>query len=246
MAYYPQTFGMILNKGWYDQEQKINKIYQHKIITYGRFTEVHDYFQLRASFTSKRHSNRRNLQKPKSDYSLYRAKSRVFQIIEANNKQHGNFKTVFCTPTFRHQTADRKVADRRIALFMKRLSRYCGHKIMYVFVPERHESGMIHYHGVLFNMPFIPIDSVLEKKIYKIGDIHARVPKKLKNIIFYVSKYITKDVLKTAKKGEKTYLSPKGLIIPVTTFDYFKKESNMRVLTEHYLAHKKITKYDKV
>jgi len=245
MAYYPQTFGFTLNKGWYDQEQKINKIYRHKIIKYGRFTEVHDYFQLRVSFTSKRGRIRRNYAKPKSDYALQRAKSKLFQIIEANNQAHGAFRTIFATLTFKEQTSDRKVADRRVALFIKRLGRHCGYKIKYVFVPERHISGMIHYHGVFFNLPFIPVQ-YLQEKIYKLGYIDLQAPRKLQNIIYYVSKYITKDVIRSAKKNEKAYLCPRGMIIPSTTLDYFEKDETMEVLMERYLTHKKITKYGQV
>jgi len=236
---------MKLFKGYNDQEQKIHKIYQHKIIKYGQFTEVHDYFQLRASFSFTGNTGTRNIPKPKSDYALQRAKQHVFQIVEANHLAHGAFKTIFVTLTFARQTDSRAVADRRVALFIKRLSRHCGHKIKYVFVPERHISGNIHYHGVLFNMPFIPVD-YLEKKIYWYGDLDLDMPKSLKNVTHYISKYITKDVLRTARKGEKTYLAPRGIHVPNTTLDFFEPDDTLRVVQETYLSHKKITKYAKV
>lgn len=234
-----------LFKGYNDQEQKIINVYRHKIIQYGKFTQVHDYFKFKLTFSSKRTTGKRDILKPKTDYSFARTQQKVFQIIEANHRQHGPFKPVFATLTFADQYHERKKTDRLVALFIKRLNRYVGHKIMYIFVPERHQSGAIHYHGVFFNLPFIPI-KILSEQIYGYGYIDVQIPKKLKSITGYISKYITKDVFKMIDKQKKSYLIPKGLIHPVTRFDFFEPTDRMVIINKKYLPHSLVIKYAEV
>jgi len=231
--------------GYDNQNQKIVSVYQDKIIQYGRFTAVHHYNKIKCSFSSERITDRTDIPKPKSDYSFTRAKQRVFQIIEANHKPDVLFGTAFITLTFREQHRERKIADRQVRLFIKRLERYRGYKAEYIFVPERHKSGSLHYHGLIFNWEYIPVQHV-QNKIYKYGYFDLKLPKKIHRVIGYVSKYITKDIFKQVKRSEKAYLASRNLIYPQQTLGFYEKPDTVKLVQEVAFTHKKITKYAKI
>jgi len=231
-----------LFKGFQSDHHSIKHIYQHKKTTYGDFTEIRDYKKIKCSFISPKVSYDKNQQKPRSDFSISRSKQRIFQIIEANHEKYDLFRTVFLTPTFKDQSHERKITDRRIHQFCRRLSYYLGYKVEYLFVTERHKSGAIHYHGLIFNMPFIPI-KYLEKNIYKYGSLDIDIPSNIRSVTRYVSKYITKDLIKNIDKNKKCYISSRGLVFPSSEFGFFNPDPDMLILNQVDYPKVKITKY---
>lgn len=218
-------------------------LYTTKIITYGRYQEHHIYKKVRASFKPQANVRKRNTKKPKSYYALSRAQQKVLQIIEANHLQHGNYRTVFFTPTFKEQYTDRKQTDYLFRQFIKRLNRYCGHNIKYIAVPERLKNDVIHYHCVIFNLPFINA-KYLDRQIWTYGHCDISVIKNIRSIQAYVSKYITKELFSQSVHGQKTYLSSRGLLLPQVRFTIAEDAPNQTPLFKKEYEHKTIVKYE--
>ena len=91
----------------------------------------------------------------------------------------------------------------------------------YIFVPELHKSGRIHFHGIGTNCDKLElIDSGKTQKGKKIYNINSRTFKygfttvsKIENtekVSNYITKYITKELI-SATKGKHRYLYSKNL-----------------------------------
>lgn len=105
---------------------------------------------------------------------------------------------------------------------LKRFRKYLSsHGIQYIFVPEKHESGAFHFHGLIdsdlpmvdsghkiFNKTIFNIDS----KIYNLGFTTCSLISDNKRVSTYVSKYISKQLV--VPKGYKRYWVSHGLKLP--------------------------------
>lgn len=227
------------------KHSKLVNLYTTKIIDYGKYQEHHQYKKVRASFKPQEHVRKRNNDKPKSYYSLSRAKSKIIQIIEANHKEHGNFRSAFFTSTFRRQYKSRKTVDRLYRNFVRRYSRYLGYELRYIAIPELHKSGAIHFHSIFFNTPYIDKHK-LEDHIWKYGRTNIQSPDDVKNISAYCAKYVTKAIHTQTKKGQKTYLSSRGLHLPKVSYTLNELQPAHKKLLTIDLNHKRIIKYEKL
>jgi len=95
-----------LNKALFTQTKfsKVKRIYFRKSIYYGPYIEHYDYYKLQISYSHAREEYRRAKGGTKSDYSIARARQRIFRLVEANIGKHGNFKPIFFTLTSEDQT----------------------------------------------------------------------------------------------------------------------------------------------
>ncbi|HDJ2019628.1 TPA: hypothetical protein PPU48_002805 [Staphylococcus aureus] len=94
---------------------------------------------------------------------------------------------------------------------------------MYIAIPERHKSGLIHWHMVTGNLEPNLIDSgktYKKQKIYNCldwehGFSNVQKMRSKSKISSYVTKYITKDLLNTpARKNKRKYWSSNNLTLP--------------------------------
>jgi len=157
--------------------------------------------------------------------SLKRAKANLRRLINANVGQYGKeFKAKFLTLTFRKNIKDLDIANYEFEKFIKRLNYYCfGTKkanLKYTCVVEFQKRGAIHYHVIVYNMPYLKANDIANVwgngfiKINKIDDIN--------NVGAYVGEYLGQ-----AEKGQgqnleddrlrarKSYFSSRGLFKPV-------------------------------
>lgn len=103
-----------------------------------------------------------------------------------------------------------------------------GYKFGYVFVPERHKNGALHFHGFTYGFPYDLVDSnhkwkgkpVYNCKQWKYGFSNVtEIQDKIK-ASSYVTKYITKELFsQDLGKGKKKYWCSKGLALP--TVEYY-------------------------
>ncbi|WP_235307541.1 hypothetical protein, partial [Staphylococcus gallinarum] len=105
----------------------------------------------------------------------------------------------------------------------KRHSRKSDKPFMYIAIPERHKSGLIHWHMVTGNLEPNLIDSgktYKKQKIYNCidwehGFSNVQMMRSKSKISSYVTKYITKDLLNTpARKNKRKYWSSNNLTLP--------------------------------
>lgn len=151
--------------------------------------------------------------------SLYRTKQKIYEYAFANDWTNGLFFTI----TFNPELVDSLNYDdcyERMYQFLKNVKRQ-NPDFKYIFVPELHKSGRIHFHGIGANCDKLELtDSGKTKKGKKIYNINSRTFKygfttvsKIENtekVSNYITKYITKELI-SATKGKHRYLYSKNL-----------------------------------
>lgn len=159
---------------------------------------------------------------------MKRARSDLRRLIQANNKQWKDtkgmtYKPVFLTLTFADNIQDFETANHEFKLFMMRLGNKAYNRnnqncLKYVVVPEFQKRGAIHYHLVLFNLPYLPSKSIAE--CWGNGFIKIKAIDQVDNVGAYVCKYMGKDLDDDRLRGKKCYFSSRGLFKPEeTTYD---------------------------
>ena len=157
--------------------------------------------------------------------SLRRTRNTLRRLINANAGKWSE-REKFFTLTFKDNVSDHEQANAEFRSFIKRLNYKIFKKesgLKYVCVVERQERGALHYHIVLFNMPFMPVDDLA--KIWGHGFVRINAIDDVDNLGAYVVKYIEKTMnemqeKKSAKvKDKKLYFASRGLHKPVEISD---------------------------
>ena len=105
-------------------------------------------------------------------------------------------------------------------------------QLKYILVPELHKSGRIHIHGLFKKCPNLKlVDSGKRKNgliiynltNYKYGYTTVSKVQDQEAVSVYVSKYMTKDLIKIS--GKNTYWCSKHLLRPQIEYAHFNEES---------------------
>lgn len=165
-----------------------------------------------------------------------RARKQVGRIVYSNAGRYldpnGNrIPLKMLTLTFKSvEYADLPLANKRFTKMMRSMDTefrddLLGKKLMYVATHELQKRGVIHYHVLLFNFPYIQkmVYSRLRKLwISDSPQIHLSVydTDEARSIaVSYLSKYIVKQVNDERYFGKKRYMTSKGLLRPFKTQD---------------------------
>lgn len=160
------------------------------------------------------------------DITLRRARKTIQRLVHANCDQwfdeHGKrYKPVFITLTYAATMEDTVQGNRDYRSYMKRLN-YHLYKdkkshLKYLAIPEFQDRGSLHYHAVVFNLPFIPIDEL--QTLWKHGGINISVIKDKYRIASYMTKTIWPEKHDQRFMGHKCYLTSQGLLKPKESTD---------------------------
>ena len=116
----------------------------------------------------------------------------IKRIIDCNYDD----KSTFLTLTFKENLQDIETANREFTLFIKRLKRYLkNQQLKYIATWELQQRGAIHYHLVLFSVPYIKNDKLSEiwgNGFIKINKIKETVKNEAVGV--YITKYFVKDL----------------------------------------------------
>lgn len=217
----------------------LNIKYSTKVIVSGNVVEVYRYGLPVRTGKDKTSFERRGTQraletseevvKMKEDKSLTntlrRTRNTLRRLINANTGKW-NEREKFFTLTFKENVTDHEKANAEFRSFIKRLNYKIFKKesgLKYVCVVERQERGALHYHIVLFNMPFMPVGDLAE--IWGHGFVRINAIDDVDNLGAYVVKYIEKTMYemqekKSAKvKDKKLYFASRGLHKPLEISD---------------------------
>lgn len=175
----------------------------------------------------------------KSDQSLSRARRSIRDLILCNQFDY------FCTFTFDDKRVDRynfKACKSYISKWFNNFKNRYAPDFKYLVVPEFHKDGAIHFHGLIAGMPvgelIIP-DFIFKRN--RFSGLLDRVPntpgymdwprwrenagffncspiRDYQRCAFYVTKYVTKDLL-NLPKGSSVFMCSKGLQRPQLIFD---------------------------
>lgn len=160
--------------------------------------------------------------------TLQSSKSTLKRLINANaghwkDKNSKPFMPIFLNLTFAENITDIKKANYTFTKFKQRLDyEITGEKksfLKYAGVVEFQKRGAVHYHVILFNMPFM--ENIYDKmrKIWGKGFIIIKAIKDLNTVASYICKYMTKSKVDERLLGQKSYFTSKGLIKPVEILD---------------------------
>lgn len=191
-----------------------------------------------------------------------RARGHVFNIISTNawfwKDQKGiAYNPKFLTLTFGENISNVEEANLLHTKFIKKFNYKIFQKkkieLKYVSVIEFQKRGAIHYHMVLFNIPYILSESVF--KVWGHGYIKIKKVDEQKNVARYLTKYMSKNNMDERLNGKKRYFCSRGLLKPVEIkreFDVFElyqkipKEylSSEIAYVSKYLGVVKVISYD--
>ena len=157
--------------------------------------------------------------------SLNRTKQKIYDYALANDWTEGYFFTITFNPDY-VDSFNYDECYKRVYQFLKNVKSQ-NKDFKYIFVPEFHKSGRIHFHGLGANCEnLILVNSGKVKNGKKIYNINMRSYKygfstvsKIEDtnkISLYITKYITKELI-TNTKGQHRYLFSKNLNIPTIT-----------------------------
>lgn len=169
--------------------------------------------------------------KTKSLGSIYRTKANLKRVIFANIKQYKNEKgrlipPFFLTLTFEENITDLKYANREFTKFIMRVNtalfKNSEDSIQYVAVPQFQKRGAVHYHVLLFNLPFIEenVYSTI-RDIWGLGEfVNLKKVDDLNKTFWYMSRYMEKDFLDGRLYRKRKYFCSTGLKKTVVINDY--------------------------
>jgi hypothetical protein len=155
--------------------------------------------------------------------SIYRAIYRIGFTIHANHgawfKPNGKpYPVYMMTNTFQENVQYIKFANQEYIDFLKRFNylvygKKCS-KLRYLKVIEFQERGAVHFHNLLFNLPFVPQLYDEAKAIWPHGSVNFVPKDDADDARYYVTKYLTKDIRDERLVWEKSYSVSRGLIKP--------------------------------
>lgn len=155
--------------------------------------------------------------------SANRAKTAVRRLVNANAHKWlkpvgGSYLPIFVTLTFEEDMRDLVSANALFTTAMQRLNYFVGgskkHCLHYIAVTEfqdKTRAGVIHYHVLFFNLPFIERAYDEIRRIWRHGNTNVRSVRNVKDLGRYMVKYMTKNLKDGRLKGHKKYFASKGL-----------------------------------
>jgi hypothetical protein len=209
-------------------------LYKYKIVRSGDVLEVYEYEGIQRSKKGIKRKEKEKKEEEKESIeekteeqireirkkSISRASKDLKRTINANIGKWGHELPKFLTLTFREDIKDFKTANYEFKKFHQRLSYRIGYKLMYTVAPEFQDGerkgvvkggrgGVIHFHVVLYNMPFILADEL--SKIWNQGFIKINAIDNVDNLGAYVAGYMSKKLDDPRYDGQKRHFSSKGL-----------------------------------
>lgn len=235
---------------------EIKEVYYKKGIFYGDFADVTEYKNIQMSHSNKfRESYDKKLETERRSDSLIRAKQNIYRIVHANAFNHGEYKPIFCTLTYKKEQTSLKEARIEFNCFIKRLNYFLQKKVQYICVPEIQKErektygvGVWHFHMVLFNLPFVPVETF--KSLWSFGSVDLQVAQQINDVGAYLAKYLTKDTYDKRLYGQRAYNTSRGVIRPAHTFDdvyidNWLDDDRVDIISSHESEFKKTTKWRK-
>lgn len=197
------------------------EFYDKKIIKSGNVFEVYEYEnKICKGFKSNggRHHQVSTSEEDKAhnrDKVLANARKDIRRIVNSNFNQYGQISK-FLTLTFADHVTDIDMANSEFQLFIKRLNYNVFNSkkavLKYTVVPEFTKAGRVHYHLVLYNMPYVPIKDIQE--IWGNGISYIEKVEQADNVGAYICKYLSKETAESFK-GKKCYFNSRGLKKPL-------------------------------
>lgn len=183
---------------------------------YNPFTEKYEKFnELKGFYNEKTIDETRTRISSKN-----RAKQKIYEYARSNDWEY------FLTLTFSQDRYDYDLLSEKLRNWINRTKKKYAPDLKYIFVPELHKDGALHFHGIVSDVGELPlIDSGHKDKngnviynidCYKMGFTTATKVTDSGRVASYITKYITKDLM-VYSKGKKKYWASRNLLKPDVT-----------------------------
>lgn len=221
-------------KNYFNKVKPDIDLYKYKTVRSGDVLEVYEYEGVQKNKKGKKKKRKEkdeniSVKKTQEQIREIRKKSttrtskELKRTINANIGKWGHELPKFLTLTFKEDIKDFKTANYEFKKFQQRLSYRIDNKLKYTVVPEFQDGkrkgvvkggrgGVIHFHVVLYNMPFIPANEL--SKMWNQGFIKINAIDSVDNLGAYVAGYMSKNLDDSRYDGQKRYFSSKGLHKP--------------------------------
>lgn len=213
--------------------ERVNK----KIVQSGDIVEIYEYEHgyLKGYTVPDNQSKGRLKGEISEDYKenrgkvLSRAKRNLRRTINANVGQYGKeFTAKFLTLTFGENITDIDRANYEFTKFIQRLNYYLFRtkkaNLKYTTVIEFQKRGAIHYHTIIYNMPYVKANDIAN--VWENGFIRINKIDDVDNVGAYVGEYLGQadkgqghDPEDDRLQGRKSYFSSRGLFKPIEITD---------------------------
>lgn len=187
-------------------------VYDKRIIKSGKIIEIYEYTEkVLYGYKNKGQNAGRNKVADEEnkiinrEKSLARARQTIRRTVNSNMLKNSKFVTL----TFAENITDLQKANYEFEKFIKRLKYKIGFSIKYLVVPEFQKRGSIHYHCLMFNLPYIANNDL--KTIWQNGFVKINKIDNVDNVGAYVCKYLQKANCDDRIKENKCFFTSKGL-----------------------------------
>lgn len=208
-------------------------MYKAKLVISGPMLEIYEYnispnAGKRRNLSLEERKRREELFGPVSKIempqnSFYRSKKNAKRIMYCNawrwlKENQLPFPPFFLTLTFAENIQDLKLAGDIFRKFIQRFNYELGYEnayLQYIAIREFQERGAIHYHLIIFNLPYMR-DKVYKtiRELWGEGRIDLKMIKSMGTLTHYLSKYMVKDAENGKLAGLKRYLTSKRIKRP--------------------------------
>lgn len=181
------------------------EVFNLKLVQSGNVYEIYEYDKpIVRGYKSKakggRNAKSDNVDSGKNrETALNRARKNLRRLINVNIRENSKFVTL----TFRENITDLDYANNELKKFFKRLSYHMGFKASYSYVIEFQERGAVHYHVILFNVPYLAHKTLSE--LWGNGYVKINRIRDVDNVGAYVVKYMSKELSDERLKGRRCY-----------------------------------------
>jgi hypothetical protein len=128
-------------------------------------------------------------------------------LIKGNFKLNDKFIGLTFKNTYKYNIKNLDDCNKKKNKFILNLqTKYPG--VKYILVPEFQKRGAIHYH-MICNLPYI--DKWNFHKLWKYGSSHIQAVKSSRKIGFYLTKYITKNLMDKKFYGRRGFYASNNL-----------------------------------
>jgi len=164
-----QAFSSLLDE-YRIRSEKI--LYNHKFVCFNDRVEHIEYKEARNCMKARTGGKRGSKDKEKMSNeqiaihemtqrlnSATRARKEVRYCVNANIDVLGKDSAKFLTLTFKEDIRDQRIANRLFSKFIQRVNYHLGKRTKYLAVVEfqdKKRKGVIHYHVIFFNVPYLP------------------------------------------------------------------------------------------
>jgi hypothetical protein len=199
----------------------IKNVFNQKLVLYGNQAFYSTYANPIYTYSEPRKLSHKRSDGEKRNTNISRARNQLY-ILAKCNETHYPTKPIFLTLTFDPKNFSPDFLTKKSNVFplvqhtFRKLKRH-NYNPKYIGITERHKNGNIHFHLLVFNLPFLSIQQW--KKYHPHGFIDIQLLDKIQNISAYFVKYMTKDFLSDSELNEKLFFTSRGLQRPSTLYN---------------------------